>query len=490
MGSRMSNSVVDLVSEKAEALVGAPDDFNSVIDLIGDARFVLIGEASHGTHEFYRIRAQISKVLIAQRGFSAVAVEADWPDAYRVNRFVRGASKDNDSVEALSGFQRFPQWMWRNADVLDFVGWLREHNDQQAFEDRKCGFYGLDLYSLHASIESVLAYLSKVDPEAAKRARHYYSCFEHFGKDITTYGYATGLRMAESCEDAVVKNLVELRRKAMDYLKRDGQIATDAYFCAEQNALVVRNAEEYYRNMFRREVSSWNLRDTHMMESLLRLTNHLSADKAPAKVIVWAHNSHLGDARATQMSERGELNLGQLVREHFGKESVSIGFTTYDGTVTAASDWDGPAERKNVRPAHSESYEALFHDVAALASGGQLLPRGRATPNDMAIRSSWATQPVQGTGCPSGAQQVDVPNFFLDLRDVDTAAALRSERLERAIGVIYRPDTELMSHYFHARLPDQFDAILHYDHTRAVEPLERTAEWEAGEVEETFPSGL
>jgi erythromycin esterase-like protein len=448
----MLNSPVDLVSEKAEALVGAPDDFNSVIALIGDARFVLIGEASHGTHEFYRIRAQISKILIAQRGFNAVAVEADWPDAYRVNRFVRGASKDSDSVEALSGFQRFPQWMWRNADVLDFVGWLREHNDQSrklsGFEDRKCGFYGLDLYSLHASIEAVLAYLDKLDPEAAKRARHYYSCFEHFGKEITTYGYAAGFRMAPSCEEAVVKNLVELRRKAMDYLQRNGQVAADAYFCAEQNALVVRNAEEYYRNMFRREVSSWNLRDTHMMESLARLAIHLSNQKPPAKIIVWAHNSHLGDARATQMSERGELNLGQLAREHFGKEAVSIGFTTYDGTVTAASDWDGPAERKNVRPARRESYEALFHEV-------------------------------------------DVPNFFLNLRDdVDLSSHLRMERLERAIGVIYRPETELMSHYFHARLSDQFDAILHYDHTRAVEPLERTAEWDAGEVEETFPSGL
>jgi erythromycin esterase-like protein len=444
----MPNSPVDLISEKAEALVGAPDDFNPVLDLIGDARFVLIGEASHGTHEFYRIRAQISKVLIAQRGFNAVAVEADWPDAYRVNRFVRGASKDSDSVEALSGFQRFPQWMWRNADVLDFVGWLREHNDQQTAEDRKCGFYGLDLYSLHASVEAVLAYLDKVDPEAAKHARHYYSCFEHFGKDITMYGYAAGFRMAPSCEDAVVKNLVELRRKTMDYLQRDGQVAADAYFCAEQNALVVRNAEEYYRNMFRREVSSWNLRDTHMMKSLVRLTSHLSKADSLAKVIVWAHNSHLGDARATQMGERGELNVGQLVREHFGREAVSIGFTTYDGTVTAASDWDGPAERKNVRPAHPKSYEALFHDV-------------------------------------------DVPNFFLNLRDdVDLASHLRSEQLERAIGVIYRPETELISHYFHARLPDQFDAILHYDRTRAVEPLERSTEWQAGEVEETFPSGL
>jgi erythromycin esterase-like protein len=444
----MPNSLVDLISENAEALIGAPGDFDSLLDLIGDARFVLIGEASHGTHEFYRIRAQISKVLIAQHGFNAVAVEADWPDAYRVNRFVRGASKDSDSVEALSGFQRFPQWMWRNADVLDFVGWLREHNDQQISDDRKCGFYGLDLYSLHASIEAVLAYLDKLDPEAAKRARHYYSCFEHFGKDITTYGYAAAFRMAPSCEDAVVKNLVELRHKAMDYLQRDGQVAADAYFCAEQNALVVRNAEEYYRNMFRREVSSWNLRDTHMMESLVRLATHLSNGRPPAKIIVWAHNSHLGDARATQMGERGELNLGQLVREHFGTAAVSIGFTTYDGTVTAASDWDGPAERKNVRPGHPDSFEALFHDV-------------------------------------------DVPNFFLNLRDdVDLASHLRVQRLERAIGVIYRPETELISHYFHARLPDQFHAILHYDHTRAVEPLERTAEWEMGEVEETFPSGL
>jgi erythromycin esterase-like protein len=226
----MSKSLVDLISEKAEALVGAPNDFDSLVDLIGDARFVLLGEASHGTHEFYRIRAQISKVLIAQRGFSAVAVEADWPDAYRVNRFVRGASRDSDSVEALAGFQRFPQWMWRNADVLDFVGWLREHNDQRVFEDRKYGFYGLDLYSLHASIEAVLAYLSKVDPAAAKRARHHYSCFEHFGKDITTYGYAAGFRMTPSCEEAVVKSLVELRRKAMEYLQLDGQVAADVVF--------------------------------------------------------------------------------------------------------------------------------------------------------------------------------------------------------------------------------------------------------------------
>jgi erythromycin esterase-like protein len=441
------SALSDRVSEAAEPLAGSPDDYDSLLDLVGDARFVLIGEASHGTHEFYRERAQITKRLIFQRGFNAVAVESDWPDAYRINRFVHGVSEDVDSVEALSGFKRFPQWMWRNADVLDFVGWLREHNDEQVFENRKCGFYGLDLYSLHASIGAVLDYLKKVDPEAARRARQHYGCFEHFGKEIQTYGYAAGLGLTPTCEDAVVKELVELRRKAMDYLQRDGQIAADAYFCAEQNALVVRNAEEYYRNMFRREFSSWNMRDTHMMESLVSLADHLGKQGTLAKIVVWAHNSHLGDARATQMSKRGELNLGQLVRERFGKEAVLIGFTTYEGTVTAASDWDAPAERKNVRPGHHESYEALFHDV-------------------------------------------DLPRFFLDLRRNDISSALRTERLERAIGVIYRPETEMISHYFNARLSDQFDAVLHFDHTRAVEPLERTAEWELGEVEETFPSGL
>jgi erythromycin esterase-like protein len=436
------------VTAAAEPLYGSASDYDSLLELARDARFVLLGEASHGTHEFYRERAQISKRLITECGFNAIAAEADWPDAYRINTFVRGVGNDVDAIDALGGFKRFPQWMWRNADVLDFVGWLREHNDERREPD-KCGFYGLDLYSLHASIEAVLAYLKKVDPEAAKRALQHYACFEQFGESTETYGYATGFGLRRDCEREVVQELVALRRKAMDYLQRDGQVAADAYFCAEQNALVVRNAEEYYRKMFRREVSSWNLRDTHMMESLGALEKHLSRTRGnPAKIIVWAHNSHLGDARATHMGERGELNLGQLVREHFGREAISIGFTTHTGTVTAASDWDAPAERKNVRPSLPESYERVFHEV-------------------------------------------DCPRFCLNLRQPESvAAALRAQRLERAIGVIYRPDTEMISHYFGARLSDQFDAVLHFDHTRAVEPLERTAEWEIGEVEETFPSGL
>jgi erythromycin esterase-like protein len=442
------STLSDLVSEAAEPLAGSPDDYDSLLDLVGDARFVLLGEASHGTHEFYRERAQISKRLIYQRGFNAVAVEADWPDAYRINRFVHGVSDDVDSVEALSGFKRFPQWMWRNADVLDFVGWLREHNDEQSSENKKCGFYGLDLYSLHASIEAVLGYLRRVDPEAAARARRHYDCFTHFGSSTETYGWFAGLGITSNCEDEVVSELVALRAKAMEYMQRDGQVAADAYFSAEQNALIVRDAEQYYRNMFRREHSSWNQRDTHMMESLFALSNHMNKQRSPAKIIVWAHNSHLGDARATQMSQRGELNLGQLVRERFGRQAVSIGFTTYGGTVTAASDWDGPAERKTVRPAMPGSYEALFHE----------------------------------------AQHA---RFWLEFKKYpEMAKLLRREMLERAIGVIYRPETEFASHYFTARLADQFDAILHFDHTRAVEPLERSSGWETGEVEETFPSGL
>lgn len=442
------SAMSDLIRGAAEPLSGSPDDYDPLLDLVGDARFVLLGEASHGTHEFYRERAQISKRLILERGFNAIAVEADWPDAYRVNTFVRGAGEDTDGVEALSGFKRFPQWMWRNADVLDFVGWLREHNDDQPAKGTKCGFYGLDLYSLHASIEAVLGYLKKVDPEAANRARHHYSCFDHFGRSTETYGRVAGFGMAPTCEAEVVTELTALRHKAMDYLHRDGQVAADAYFCAEQNALIVRDAEQYYRTMFRREHSSWNQRDTHMMDSLVALTDHLGKQRAPAKVIVWAHNSHLGDARATQMSEHGELNLGQLVRERFGSQAVLIGFTTHHGTVTAASDWDGPAERKVVRPGLPGSYEALFHE----------------------------------------AQH---PRFWLEFRKhPEVAAKLRGEALERAIGVIYRPETERLSHYFHARLSDQFDAILHFDRTRAVEPLERTAEWHSGEVEETFPSGI
>jgi erythromycin esterase-like protein len=440
--------VADVVREAAHPLVGEVDDYDPLMKLIGDAPLVLIGEASHGTHEFYRERAQITKRLIKEKGFTAVAVEADWPDAYRVNRYVRGVGSDADAVEALSGFKRFPAWMWRNADVLDFIGWLRSYNDDLPVSATKVGFYGLDLYSLHTSIEAVLDYLDRIDPEAAQRARARYACFDHFGKNEQAYGYATGLGISESCEDEVVSQLLELYRNSSEYAWRDGRVAADEHFYATQNARLVMNAERYYRSMFRGRVSSWNLRDAHMVETLESLHAFLGTQNSHSKIVVWEHNSHLGDARATRMGQEGEWNVGQLVRERHGRDAVLIGFTTYEGTVTAASNWDAPAERKRVRPALENSYEALFHEVG-------------------------------------------IPRFLLTLGSTEqAAAALREPLLERAIGVIYRPETERASHYFQARLPAQFDAVLHFDETRAVEPLERTSEWEAGEVPETFPTGI
>jgi erythromycin esterase-like protein len=444
MFPKSDHRTISLVRQAAYPLTGAPSDYDPVLDLAGDARFVLLGEASHGTHEFYRHRAQITKRLIEEKGFDAVAVEADWPDAYRINKFVRGQGEDADAIDSLTGFQRFPTWMWRNADVLDFVGWLRNHNERHP--EKKAGFYGLDLYSLYASIRAVLDYLDKVDPAAAGRARHRYACFEHFGEDTQAYGYAASRGLSKTCEDEAFGQWLEMCRRAGDLSRRNGRVLPDAFFFAEQNARLIKNAEEYYRSMFGSRISSWNLRDNHMADTLDALSRHLDAKSS--RIVVWAHNSHLGDARATEMGEQGELNLGQLVRQRYEKDAVLIGFTTFTGTVTAASEWDAPAERKRVRPALPESYEALFHKTG-------------------------------------------IPNFMLQLRDAgEITLALQEPRLERAIGVIYLPGSERVSHYFHARLAGQFDAIFHLDTTRAVEPLERVAEWTSGEVPETYPSAL
>jgi len=429
---------------QAQPLSGAAGDYDQLIERIGDASLVLLGEASHGTHEFYRERALITRRLIEERGFTGMAVEADWPDAYRVNRYVRGAHEDGDAEEALGGFRRFPTWMWRNAEVLDFVGWLRAHNDRIGPADA-AGFYGLDLYSLYASIEAVIAYLAAIDPKAAARARERYACFERFGGEGPEYGRAISLGISESCRRGVIEQLLELHRDSVGYLRRDGLAAEDEQFYAEQNALLVANAEEYYRTMFAAQISSWNLRDTHMADTLDNLITHLERHGERAKLVVWAHNSHLGDARQTEMGERGELNLGQLTRLRHRGAAALVGFTTYQGTVTAASAWDAPAERKRVRPGLAGSYEALFHRLGE-------------------------------------------PRFLLALGE--GATALRVPRLERAIGVIYRPETERQSHYFRARITSQFDAVIHIDETRAVEPLERTAGWELGEPPETYPSAL
>lgn len=455
MPENVSAPLISAVRQAALPLHGLTTDFDPLLERIGDARYVLIGEASHGTHEFYSTRALLTRRLIEERGFTVVAVEADWPDAYRINRYVRGIPGDGtSSIESLSGFERFPTWMWRNADVLNFVGWLRQHNDDLAAaggaQARKVGFYGLDLYSMYTSMAAVVAFLEQTDPAAAAQARARYACFEEFGTDPQSYGFMTGYTQAESCEDQAVAQLVALRERAAEYASRDGLLAEDEYFFAERNAVVAVRAEEYYRAMYRGRVNTWNLRDTHMADTLDALVAHLDHQGQRAKVVVWAHNSHLGDARATEVGRSGEVNLGELVRERHGREAARlIGFSTDHGTVTAADDWDEPAQRKRVRPGYPGSYEELFH-------------------------------------------QTGLPAFLLLLGD-SAPEGLREARLERAIGVIYRPSTERLSHYFYADLPSQFDALLYYDETRAVEPLEITSGWQAGEAPEapeTYPTGV
>jgi erythromycin esterase-like protein len=436
------------IVDTATPLTGSWSDFDLLFDRIGDAKFVLLGEATHGTHEFYRIRAELTKRLIREKGFVAIAAEADWPDAHRINRYVRGLGDDADATEALGDFKRFPHWMWRNADILDLAGWLRAHNDQLGDADRKVGFYGLDVYSLHGSIEAVLAYLARKDPAAARRARARYACFDTLAGDPQLYGHATALGLRADCEQEAVAQLIDLQRHRADLLRNNGLLADDEHFEAVQNARVVARAEEYYRSMYLGDASNWNLRDTHMMDTLDALSSHLERTGSRGKIVVWAHNSHVGDAVATHRGMRDEITIGHLCRARHRRDTVLVGFSTYDGTVTAASDWGLPAERKRVREALPGSYEALFH----------------------------------ATG---------VPDFLLLLDDLGEAAgALHVPRLQRAIGVVYRPQTERASHYSLARLPDQFDAIIHLDATRALEPLERTAAWERGELPETFPTGL
>jgi erythromycin esterase-like protein len=440
--------VLAAVRAQAHPLTGDRRDYDALLALIGDARIVLLGEASHGTHEFYRERARITKRLIDELGFVAVAVEGDWPDAYRVNRYVRGLGHDRAAQDALAGFRRFPTWMWRNADVLDFVGWLRSHNDRRQPNAHVAGFYGLDLYSLGASMNAVIGYLDEQDPRAALRARARYECLQPYAGDSAGYGQAVLLGVGEPCRRRVIEQLVELRRRAGEFLSRDGLAAEDEYFFAEQNAAVVANAEEYYRTMFGDRAGSWNQRDRHMADTLDQLLAHLDRHGGTARVVVWAHNSHVGDARATEMSQRGELNIGQLLRERHRQDVVSVGFTTYTGTVTAADEWGADAERKRVRPALADSYEALFHAAR-------------------------------------------IPAFLLCPLDAGEAGrALREPRLERAIGVIYHPQTERQSHWFAASAARQYDALVHIDTTRAVEPLERSSSWELGEPPETYPSAL
>ena len=430
---------------RAARRIEGESDYAPLLERAGAAQVVLIGESSHGTHEFYEIRAALTRKLVEEHGFRLVVLEADWPDALRAHRWAKGESIEADADGALADFLRFPRWMWRNTEMLGFLQWLRQWN--RGHKQARAGLFGMDLYSLHASMAMVLEYLETIDPYAAKRARERYSCFDAFGDDPQRYGIATALGRAESCESAAVAQMVELRRHYGRLVEAHDPRSEDEYFYAEQNARLVKNAEAYYRSMFRGRDHSWNLRDAHMTETLVALLSHYG-EGTPAKAVVWAHNSHLGDARATDMAARGEWNVGQLARELYGQRVYSIGFSTYEGTVTAARDWGAPAQQRRVRPALPDSYEALFH----------------------------------ATG---------IPAFWLDLHEEGEALqVLQAPRLQRAIGVIYRPETERESHYVEARLPAQFDAMIHLDATRALTPLDRDSGWDEGELPDTYPEGL
>jgi protein-L-isoaspartate(D-aspartate) O-methyltransferase len=399
---------------------------------------VLLGEATHGTSEFYRMRARITRELIADRGFRAVAVEADWPDAARIDRYVRHGPAPSARPEPA--FSRFPTWMWRNQEVHEFVEWLRHFNAETADPARHVSFHGLDLYSLYTSAAAVVGYLERVDPAAAAVARRRYGCLMPWERDPASYGRAALTGQYRTCENDVVAALRDLLSRRLEYSTRDGERFLDA----AQNARLVADAERYYRAIYYGSAASWNLRDQHMFDTLQSLLTFHGPD---TKIVVWEHNSHIGDAAATEMAARGELNVGQLCRAAYGAGAYLIGFGTDHGTVAAASDWDAPVEIMDVRPAHAESYERLCHDAEVLA-------------------------------------------FLLPLRypaRAEVREELLAPRLERAIGVIYRPESELASHYFQASLPRQFDEYVWFDRTAAVTPLGRA---QTTGMPDTYPFGL
>ena len=412
-------------------------DFGAAFDRFAQSRVVLLGEASHGTSEFYRARAAITRRLIERHGFTIVAVEADWPDAAAIDRYVRRSPYQPMSS---TPFTRFPTWMWRNTYVAAFTSFLRDHNTAKAPEE-KVGFYGLDLYNMTASIAAVLAYLDRIDPKAAQAAREHYACLSPWSREPAAYGQASLTEGYALCEVPVTRILVDLLEKELGYSQQDRA----QFFDAAQNARLVADAERYYRAMYLGAEESWNQRDQHMFNTL---QNILDEPGPQRKAVVWAHNSHIGDARFTDMGQaRGELNFGQLCRQAYGRDATLIGLGTHTGTVAAATDWDGPMQVKAVRPSHPDSYEAWCH-------------------------------------------QVGVERFLLDLqegRHDDLRQVMAQPRLERYIGVIYRPETERWSHYGYATLPDQYDAFVWFDETHAVTPLPTTVT--AGE-DETYPFGL
>ena len=426
-------STANLIKKSAHPISGNPRDYDPLMKMIGDARFVLLGEATHGTHEFYRERALITRRLIEEKGFDAVVLEADWTDAYRVNEFVQGASRDRTAEQSLSGFTRFPQWMWRNTDFRDLVDSIHSSNASGKPEKARTGVYGMDLYGLSESVPAVVEYLKRVDSEAGNQAAKRYACFEKYGDQPERYGSDVSRDEKKSCEKQASEQFQEMEKRFNAWLTNTNRQRDEALFSAYQNARVVKNAEAYYRLSYKGNFSTWNLRDSHMaetLEALVRFLDAACAGNPKSKIVVWAHNTHQGDARMTEMGESGELNVGHLMRQAHNENSVLVGFTTYTGEVIAASEWGEKGEQMKVRPALAGSYSRLFHEAG-------------------------------------------IPNFLLIFRgNEQLTQALGRPRLERAIGVIYKPETERQSHYFNARMSKQFDAVIHFDVTGAVKPLD------------------
>jgi erythromycin esterase-like protein len=425
--AKVPASLVEIVREHALPLSNGPSALTPVVDMAANASFVLIGEATHGTHEFYEVRAQLTRRLIEDHAFNAVVVEANWPDTARVNKYVRGERQDKTADEALSGYKEFPNWMWRNTDVRDFVSWLRAWNTALSAGTPQTGFYGMDLYSLFSSRDAVLGYLRDTAPAEAQYAAERYHRLGKFS-DPQIYGAAAASGWRTSAGKGAKQQFERMTQVAALHLKSDNAGPAERAFDAWQNSRVVRNAEEYYRESYGGVVNTWNLRDRHMADTLDALAEHLRSRDGYARIVVWAHNSHIGDARATEASWHGQWNLGQLMRERHPRKAVLIGFSTNTGTVMASSNWGEPGVIKRVQPAMPRSYERAFRETG-------------------------------------------IPAFVLPLRSDPVAKELRRPLLQRAIGVIYAPRTERQSHYFEARLAQQFDAVIHFDHTRAVEPL-------------------
>jgi erythromycin esterase-like protein len=430
-------------------------NLNPLLEQIGkdNVQYVLLGEASHGTSEFYSWRSEITKRLIKERGFSFIAVEGDWPDCYSVNRYIKGISGSGQSAyDVLYSFNRWPTWMWANREIVDLVEWLREYNKNLS-EEQRVGFYGLDVYSLWESMEVVIRYLRKIDPEAVKTAIEAYRCFEPYGKSVEDYARAT-VFVPESCEDEVIDMLVHLHSKSNQY-KSNGLARREAYFNAEQNAIVAKNAELYYRKMIQGGTATWNIRDTHMMDTLKRL---MEFHGKQAKSIVWAHNTHIGDAKYTDMAEAKMVNIGQLVREHAGDEKAAlVGFGTYQGTVIAAKEWGEKMQRMHVPPAVDGSWDRLIHEL------GEGHDRLLLFDNDT---------------------EEGIAGKLL------TEETRNKRRGQRAIGVVYNPEYERFGNYVPTDLTKRYDAFLYIDNTHALHPLHMPEVKEDEDLPETFPTGL